>query len=78
MKHHEFHLSQLDILYVITGDATIKTYRDSWSYCELAYLHEYMAEIDKEISKLRLYQSGLVKKISDMENMLADADSNAA
>jgi len=77
-KYHQFHISQLDTLYSITGDAIIKTYRDSWSYYELAYLHEYMAEIEKEIGKLRLYQSGLVKKIADTENMLADADSNAA
>lgn len=78
VKYHEFHLSQLDTLYVTTGDAIIKTYRDSWSYYELAYLHEYMGEIEKEISRVRLYQSDLVKKISDTENMLTDEDLNAA
>lgn len=77
VKYHEFHLSQLDTLFDITDDPFIKTYRDSWSYYELAYLHEYMAEIEKDIGKMRLYQSGLVKKISDTENMIADADSKS-
>lgn len=76
-KYHEFHISQLQALYNITGDALFKTYRDSWLYYELAYLHEYMAEIEKDIVKLRSYQSGLVKEISDIETRLSDGVSNS-
>ena len=76
-KYHEFHISQLQALYNITGDALFKTYRDSWLYYELAYLHEYMAEIEKDIVKLRSYQSGLVKEISDIETRISNGVSNS-
>ncbi len=73
-KYHEIHINQLGQIYNITGDFYFKNYRNSWIYYELAAIEEYNANIDKSIGNLRLYQAGLAKKISDLENMLFEGD----
>jgi heparosan-N-sulfate-glucuronate 5-epimerase len=56
--YHHMHVSILEMLYNITGDSSIKLYRDKWRGYELKQgfgASKSLLEMDKEIPLLKIY-----------------------
>jgi heparosan-N-sulfate-glucuronate 5-epimerase len=65
--YHELHIDLLAETYNITGDIYFKNYRNIFIYYELAMLQKSILESDEEIAALRLNQSKLNRKLSELE-----------